>query len=291
MRGIILAGGKGTRLYPATKAVSKQLLPVYNKPMVYYPLTTLMLAGIREILVISTPEDIPVFKHLLGDGEKWGMRLEYAVQEKPRGLADAFIVGRSFVGRDQVALVLGDNVFYGHGLKEDLMHAVHSSKKARIFAKEVRDPERYGIVELNKLGDPVSIEEKPQLPKSRLAVPGLYFYDNSVLDVAAEVQPSARGEIEITDINRYYMEESELHVVQFGRGMAWLDAGTHEALMQASQFIQAVEDRQGFMVGCPEEVAFRNGFIDSQQLLKLAKEFIGNSYGGYLFSIAEAGTR
>ena len=287
MRGIILAGGKGTRLYPATKAVSKQLLPVYNKPMVYYPLTTLMMAGIREILVISTPEDLPAFRHLLGDGEKWGMRLEYAVQEKPRGLADAFIVGRAFIGRDQVGLVLGDNIFYGHGLKGDIYGAVHAARAARIFAKEVKDPERYGIVELDKLGYPVSIEEKPKHPKSRLAVPGLYFYDNSVLDVAAEVKPSARGEIEITDINRHYMAQDQLAVFQFGRGMAWLDAGTHDSLMQASQFIQTVEDRQGFMVGSPEEVAFRSGFIKAADLGRLSEEFPGNPYGDYLRRIAE----
>lgn len=286
MRGIILAGGKGTRLYPATIAVSKQLLPVYNKAMVYYPLTTLMMAGIREILVISTPWDLESFKRLLGSGKQWGMRFEYAAQEQPRGLADAFIVGKEFVGQERVALILGDNVFFGHGLKDDIQEAVCSEMGAVIFGYEVKDPERYGIVELDALGAPVTIEEKPKNPRSRLAVPGLYFYDNSVLEIAAAVKPSARGEIEITDVNRVYLEGKNLKVVQFGRGMAWLDAGTHEALMQASQFIQAVEDRQGMLVGSPEEVAFRMGFIDAAKLTALAKSFVGNPYGTYLERIA-----
>jgi glucose-1-phosphate thymidylyltransferase len=286
MRGIILAGGKGTRLYPATLAVSKQLLPIYNKAMVYYPLTTLMMAGIRDILVISTPWDLEYFRRLLGAGAQWGMRFEYAEQSQPRGLADAFVIGRAFVGQERVALILGDNVFFGHGLKDDIQEAVHSSAGAVIFGYEVKDPERYGIVELDALGAPISIEEKPKNPRSRLAVPGLYFYDNRVLEIAAAVKPSARGEIEITDVNRVYLEEKNLKVVQFGRGMAWLDAGTHEALMQAAQFIQAVEDRQGMMVGSPEEVAFRMGFIDADQLATLAKEFVGNPYGTYLERVA-----
>lgn len=286
MRGIILAGGKGTRLYPSTLAVSKQLLPIYNKAMIYYSLTTLMMAGIREILVISTPGDIENFRRLLGPGSQWGMRFEYAVQDQPRGLADAFIVGKEFVGQDRVALILGDNVFFGHGLKDDIQEAVRCDTGAVIFGYEVKDPERYGIVELDALGVPVSIEEKPKNPRSRLAVPGLYFYDNRVLEIAAAVKPSARGEIEITDVNRVYLEEKNLKVVIFGRGMAWLDAGTHEALMQAAQFIQAVEDRQGMMIGSPEEVAFRMGFIDAAQLMMLAKEFAGNPYGAYLERVA-----
>jgi glucose-1-phosphate thymidylyltransferase len=285
VKGIILAGGKGTRLYPATLAMSKQLLPVYNKPMIYYPLTTLMMAGIREVLVISSPEDLPHFERLLGSGADWGMRFEYRVQPTPRGLADAFIVGRSFVDKDPVALILGDNIFFGHGLKADIDQAVDSASGAVIFGYEVKDPERYGIVELNPAGLPQSIEEKPENPKSRLAVPGLYFYDNRVLDVAAAVKPSSRGEIEITDVNRFYLERNDLHVVRFGRGMAWLDAGTHEALMQASQFIQTVEERQGLMIGCPEEVAYRMGFIDGDRLTQLSARY-PNPYGAYLLRVA-----
>lgn len=296
MKGIILAGGKGTRLYPATLAASKQLLPVYNKPMVYYPLTMLMMAGIREILVISTPEDVPHFKRLLGDGSGWGMKFEYAVQDKPRGLADAFIVGKEFVGNEEhVGLVLGDNIFYGHGLQQAISGAASFTLKgaagndcgnAVIFAKEVSDPERYGIVEIDREGRPVSIEEKPKKPKSRLAVPGLYFYPRSVLEIAARVKPSARGEIEITDVNREYLRRGELFVQQLGRGTAWLDAGTHEALMQASQFIQAIEERQGFLVGAPEEVAFRMGFIDRNGLLEQAERYQGN-YAECLRHVAE----
>lgn len=282
MKGIILAGGKGTRLYPATLAVSKQLLPLAGKPLIYYPITTLMLAGIREILVITTPEDLQSFKHLLSTGEQWGMKFQYATQEEPRGLADAFIVGREFVGHDRVTLCLGDNLFHGEGLQAALREAQASPSGAVIFGYEVRDPERYGIVELNQAGLPISIEEKPKNPKSKLAVPGLYFYDNTVLDIAASLKPSARGEIEITDINHIYMMKDDLHVVRFGRGMAWLDAGTHESLMQASQFIQAVEDRQGIMVGCPEEIAWRQGWIGTNRLLGLAKKFQGNPYGTYL---------
>lgn len=286
MRGIILAGGKGTRLYPATISVSKQLLPIYNKAMIYYPLSTLMMSGIRDILIISTPADMPQFQRLLGDGAKWGMSFRYEAQASPRGLADAFIVGRDFIGKDRVALILGDNVFFGHGLKDDVQKAAVMNAGAVIFGYEVRDPERYGIVELDANDLPISIEEKPKNPKSRMAVPGLYFYDNRVVEIAANLKPSARGEIEITDVNRAYLQEGTLRVVRFGRGMAWLDAGTHEALMQASQFIQAVEDRQGLMIGSPEEVAFRMGFIDSRQLVDLAQTFAGNPYGAYLERIA-----
>jgi glucose-1-phosphate thymidylyltransferase len=266
--------------------VSKQLLPVYNKAMIYYPLSTIMMAGIREILVISTPGDTGQYRHLLGDGAQWGMRFEYAVQDQPRGLADAFIVGREFVGKDRVALILGDNIFFGHGLQADIQEAAGIENGAVIFGYEVKDPERYGIVQLDALGAPISIEEKPVHPRSKLAVPGLYFYDNRVLDIAAAVKPSGRGEIEITDVIRAYLEMNQLKVVKFGRGMAWLDAGTNEALMQASQFIQAVEDRQGMMIGSPEEVAFRMGFIDAQRLTELSKQFKGNSYGEYLARIA-----
>jgi glucose-1-phosphate thymidylyltransferase len=288
MKGIILAGGKGTRLYPATTVVSKQLLPVYNKPMIYYPLTTLMLAGIREILVISTPEDGPLYARLLGDGTKWGMKFEYRSQEVPRGLADAFIVGRSFVGTSKVSLILGDNVFYGHGLQGCVQEAAAAKSGAVIFGYPVKDPERYGVVHVSQDGRPFGIEEKPKNPKSNLAVPGLYFYDNQVLDIAAGIRPSARGEIEITAVNEVYLHKDALKVIQFGRGMAWLDAGTHESLLQASNFIQAVEDRQGLMVGCPEEVAFRMGFIDHAQLLTLAKGFPGNPYGTYLEGLHDA---
>jgi len=288
MKGIILAGGKGTRLYPATIAVSKQLLPVYNKPMVYYPLTTLMLAGIREILVISTPEDGPLYERLLGDGSKWGMKFEYVIQTAPRGLADAFIVGRRFVGTSPVALILGDNIFYGHGLQGNMQEAAASKSGAVIFGYAVKDPERYGVVHLLKDGRPFGIEEKPKNPKSNLAVPGLYFYDNQVLEIAAGVKPSARGEIEITTVNEIYLQKNALKVIQFGRGMAWLDAGTHESLLQAANFIQTVEERQGFMIGCPEEVAFRMGFIDRAKLIALAKSFSGNPYGAYLESLHDA---
>lgn len=287
MKGIILAGGRGTRLHPSTLVVSKQLLPVYNKPMIYYPLTTLMLAGIREVLVISTPEDLPLYRKLLSDGKQWGMAFAYSAQDKPRGLADAFIVGREFVGADRVALILGDNVFHGHGLQGDVADAVGAQAGAVIFGYEVKDPERYGIVELNRAGLPISIEEKPKKPKSRLAVPGLYFYDNRVLEVAASVKPSARGEIEITDVNRAYLERGDLKVIRFGRGMAWLDAGTHEALLQSSAYIQAIEERQGMMVGSPEEVAYRMGFIKAPELEKLAAGFSGSSYGEYLQRILE----
>jgi glucose-1-phosphate thymidylyltransferase len=287
MKGIILAGGKGTRLFPLTLAMSKQLLPLYSKPMIYYPISTLMLAGINDILLITTPEDQASFMRLLGDGSQWGIRLSYAAQKTPRGLADAFIVGREFVGAGSVALALGDNLIFGHGLKGDLRVACQSTAGAVIFAYEVKDPQRYGIVELTATGIPVSIEEKPTQPRSRLAVPGLYFYDNSVLDVAAKVKPSSRGEIEITDVNRFYLKHHSLQVIRFGRGMAWLDAGTYESLNQASNFVAAIEEREGLMIGCPEEIAFRNGWIDRSALIDQAEKYKGNSYGEYLEQLLE----
>ena len=282
MKGIILAGGTGTRLHPVTSVVSKQLLPVYDKPMIYYPLSTLMLAGIREILIITTPHDQALFTRLLGDGTQFGLKLSYAVQAEPRGLADAFIVGRDFVGTDRVALVLGDNIFYGHGLPELMAEAVARPKGATVFGYVVSDPQRYGVVELDAAGKGISIEEKPAEPKSNLAVTGLYFYDNDVLDIAAGIEPSARGEIEITDINRAYMARGELHVQIMGRGFAWLDTGTHESLMEAGQFIEILERRQGMKISCPEEIAFRKGFIDRDQLAELAKLTGKSSYGQYL---------
>lgn len=282
MKGIILAGGTGTRLHPVTSVVSKQLLPVYDKPMIYYPLSTLMLAGIREILVITTPHDRALFTRLLGDGTQFGLKLSYAVQAEPRGLADAFIVGRDFVGTDRVALVLGDNIFYGHGLPELMAEAVARPNGATVFGYVVSDPQRYGVVELDAAGKGISIEEKPAEPKSNLAVTGLYFYDNDVLDIAAGIAPSARGEIEITDINRAYMARGELHVQIMGRGFAWLDTGTHESLMEAGQFIEILERRQGMKISCPEEIAFRKGFITRDQLAELAKLTGKSSYGQYL---------
>ena len=282
MKGIILAGGTGTRLHPVTSVVSKQLLPVYDKPMIYYPLSTLMLAGIREILIITTPHDQALFTRLLGDGTQFGLKLSYAVQAEPRGLADAFIVGRDFVGADRVALVLGDNIFYGHGLPELMAEAVARPKGATVFGYVVSDPQRYGVVELDAAGKGISIEEKPAEPKSNLAVTGLYFYDNDVLDIAAGIEPSARGEIEITDINRAYMARGELHVQIMGRGFAWLDTGTHESLMEAGQFIEILERRQGMKISCPEEIAFRKGFINRDQLAELAKLTGKSSYGQYL---------
>ncbi|GAU81557.1 glucose-1-phosphate thymidylyltransferase RfbA [Bosea sp. BIWAKO-01] len=282
MKGIILAGGTGTRLHPVTSVVSKQLLPVYDKPMIYYPLSTLMLAGIREILIITTPHDQALFIRLLGDGTQFGLKLSYAVQAEPRGLADAFIVGRDFVGADRVALVLGDNIFYGHGLPELMAEAVARPKGATVFGYVVSDPQRYGVVELDAAGKGISIEEKPAEPKSNLAVTGLYFYDNDVLDIAAGIKPSARGEIEITDINRAYMARGALHVQIMGRGFAWLDTGTHESLMEAGQFIEILERRQGMKISCPEEIAFRKGFINRDQLAELAKLTGKSSYGQYL---------
>ena len=286
MKGIILAGGRGTRLHPLTLSVSKQLLPVYDKPMVYYPLSMLMLAGIRDILVISTPEDLPLFRHLLGDGNKWGLQFSYAEQDQPRGLADAFRVGAEFVGDESACLILGDNIFFGHSLPEILQRAAMLSEGALIFAYPVRDPERYGVVEFDSAGKVLNIEEKPQKPRSSYAIPGIYFYDSQVVEMAARLEPSARGELEITDINRLYQEQGQLRVEVLGRGYAWLDAGTHESLLQASTFIQAVEDRQGMMISCPEEIAFRKGYINRQQLHKLAIEMKNNSYGQYLERLA-----
>ena len=282
MKGIILAGGHGTRLYPATQAVSKQLLPVYDKPMVYYALTTLMLAGIRDILLISTPQDTPRFQQLLGDGKRWGLSLYYALQAKPTGLPEAFVIGRDFIGRDKVALILGDNIFYGHDFTHLLKRAADFERGARVLAYPVTDPERHGVVELDANGKVVSLEEKPRQPRSNLAVPGLYFFDHRVCDVAAALKPSARGETEIIDVQRQYHAWGELQVIHMGRGLAWLDTGTHDSLVEASQFIQTIERRQGLKVACPEEIAFRMGFIDEAQLGELARVAGKNAYGDYL---------
>ena len=287
MKGIILAGGKGTRLYPLTLGVSKQLLPVYDKPMIYYPLSMLMLAGIREILVISTPDDLPGFRRLLGSGEQWGLSFEYTEQDQPRGLAEAFILGNKFVGSDSVSLILGDNIFYGTGLVEQIRNAAKLREGAKIFAYPVKDPTGYGVVEFDENNKAISIEEKPEKPRSRFAVPGLYFYDNQVLDMAANLQPSSRGELEITDINRIYLERRQLLVHELGRGVAWLDAGTHENLLHAANFVQAVEERQGLMISCPEEIAYRMGFISREQLHSLGMELNHNSYGDYLVHLAD----
>jgi glucose-1-phosphate thymidylyltransferase len=282
MKGIILAGGKGTRLYPLTMAISKQLLPVYDKPMIYYPLSMLMLAGIRDILVITTPEDSDQYRRLLGDGSRLGMNFQYAVQAVPRGLADAFVVGKEFIGDDTVCLILGDNIFFGHGLPQVLRSAAEQESGAVVFAYPVKDPERYGVVEFDDGGKAISLEEKPAKPRSNFAVPGIYFYDNRVVRYAEELEPSPRGEIEITDINKRYLSDGELSVKVLGRGVAWLDAGTHESLLQASMFVQAVEDRQGMMISCVEEIAYHMGYIDEQTLRKDAEELASNGYGQYL---------
>jgi len=282
MKGIVLAGGSGTRLYPVTQVVSKQLLPVYDKPMVYYPLCTLMLAGIRDILLVSTPQDTPRFEALLGDGKRWGLRLRYAVQSRPEGIAQAFLVGREFIGGDRVALVLGDNIFHGHDLTELLKRAAARERGATVFAYPVNDPGRYGVVEFDARSKAVSIEEKPAQPRSRYAVTGLYFYDSQVVDIAARLKPSARGELEITDVNRVYLERGELEVIPMGRGMAWLDTGTHEALLEAAHFIETIERRQGLKIACPEEIAYRMSFIDRTQLEALARQVAKSAYGEYL---------
>jgi glucose-1-phosphate thymidylyltransferase len=290
MKGIILAGGSGTRLYPVTTVVSKQLLPVFDKPMIYYPLATLMFAGIREVLIVSTPQDRPLFERLLGDGSDLGLEFSYATQDKPRGLADAFIVGRKFVGDDDVALVLGDNIFHGSGLPELLSRAAMRSGEATVFGYVVNTPEAYGVIELNSHGRPVSIEEKPAKPKSNIAVTGLYFYDNDVLDIAASLKPSARGELEITDVNRVYLERGDLHVEVLGRGFAWLDTGTHETLVEASHFVQILEQRQGLRIACVEEIALRLRYIGIDQFHRLAQRAAKSGYGQYLLSVHRAFT-
>ena len=289
MKGIILAGGHGTRLWPLTIGTSKQLLPVYNKPMIYYPLSVLMLAGIREVLIISTPEHLPLFKGLLGDGSQWGMTLKYVEQPEPKGLAQAFLLDTEFIGDDSVCLILGDNIFHGRGLTSSLREAAQIEKGATVFAYPVRDPERYGVVEFDKDRKVVSIEEKPEKPRSHFAIPGLYFYDNRVVEIAKNLKPSPRGELEITDVNRQYLEDGELNVQVWGRGLAWLDAGTHESLLQAQVFVQALEERQGRMISCPEEIAWRMGFIDDAKFREAGERMDKNSYGEYLLEILRDG--
>ena len=287
MKGIILAGGSGTRLYPITKAISKQINPIYDKPMIYYPLSILMLAGIKEILVISTPRDLSLFKELLGSGENFGIKLEYAIQEQPNGLAEAFIIGEKFIGNDSCALVLGDNIFYGHGLTGMLKEASSRKEGATIFGYYVTNPKDFGVVEFDKDGKVISLEEKPQNPKSNYAVPGLYFYDNTVVEKAKRVKPSKRGELEITSINEMYLQEEKLHVVNFGRGMAWLDTGTHDALLEAANFVKTIQSRQGVMVACLEEIAYRNGWISKEKVLELAKPLMKSNYGEYLVNLVK----
>ena len=287
MKGIILAGGSGTRLYPITKAISKQINPIYDKPMIYYPLSILMLSGIKEILVISTPRDLTLFKELLGNGEDFGVKLEYAIQEKPNGLAEAFIIGEKFIGNDSCALVLGDNIFYGHGLTGILKEAEARKEGATIFGYYVPNPKDFGVVEFDKDGKVISLEEKPQNPKSNYAVPGLYFYDNTVVEKAKKVKPSKRGELEITSINEMYLQEEKLHVVNFGRGMAWLDTVTHDALLEAANFVKTIQSRQGVMVACLEEIAYRNGWISKEKVLELAKPLMKSKYGEYLVNLVK----
>ena len=287
MKGIILAGGSGTRLYPITKAISKQINPIYDKPMIYYPLSILMLAGIREILVISTLRDLPLFKELLGTGDKFGIKIEYKIQERPNGLAEAFIIGENFIGNDSCTLVLGDNIFYGHGLTGMLKEVKARKEGATIFGYYVSNPKDFGVVEFDKKGKVISLEEKPQNPKSNYAVPGLYFYDNTVVEKAKKVKPSKRGELEITSINEMYLQEDKLHVVNLGRGMAWLDTGTHDALLEAANFVKTIQSRQGVMVACLEEIAYRNGWISKEKMLELAKPLMNSEYGKYIVDIVE----
>ena len=286
-KGIILAGGSGTRLHPVTRVVCKQLLPVYDKPLIYYPLSTLMLAGIRDVLIITTPEDQAAFERLLNHGEQWGMNLSYAVQPRPEGLAQAFVIGREFIGRDACSLVLGDNIFFGHYIREDLKRAISQERGATVFGYRVRDPERYGVVEFDESGRAVSLEEKPQRPRSNYAVTGLYFYDNEVVDIAASIRPSARGELEITDVNQRYLDQGLLRVERMGRGYAWFDAGTHDSLLQAAEFVRTIEQRQGFQIACPEEMAYRLGYIDAEQVLRLAEPLRKTEYGQYLVQVVQ----